>query len=42
MKNLNKNINIVISSAAGATSIAFIQYSIQKGFKNIVGIAGSD
>jgi NADPH-dependent curcumin reductase CurA len=42
MSHLKKDINIVVSSAAGATGIAFIQYARANGFSRIVGIAGSD
>jgi NADPH-dependent curcumin reductase CurA len=42
MMNLDKNICIVVSSAAGATGIAFCQFARAMGFTKIVGIAGSD
>lgn len=42
MSSLPRDINIVVSSAAGATGIAFIQYARAQGFTRIVGIAGSD
>lgn len=41
MSHLPKTASIVISSAAGATGIAFCQYARAMGFTSIVGIAGS-
>ena len=42
MSYLNKDANIVISSAAGAVGIAVIEFLHVLGYKNVYGIAGSD